>query len=97
MATRSGRQYRDPPMQQEGETHESGGGGPGMVPEGGHVPVDAGSAGAAGGTAVLERGARTRPGQATTDGAYPDGRATEHAGKGVRAGSQGGVEIERTS
>ena len=39
--------------------------------------------GAAGGTAAPEGGERTRPGQATTDGAYPDGRATKHAGKEV--------------
>ena len=40
MSTRSGRQYKDDPraeaLAEEGETHESGGGGPGMVPEGGH-------------------------------------------------------------
>ena len=40
MTTRSGRQYKDDPraeaMAEEGETYESGGGGPRMVPEGGH-------------------------------------------------------------
>ena len=40
MTTRSGRQYKDDPraeaMAEEGETRESVGGGPGMVPEGGH-------------------------------------------------------------
>ena len=40
MTTRSGRQYKDDPraeaMAEEGETRESGGGGPRMGPEGGH-------------------------------------------------------------
>ena len=38
MTTRSGREYKDDPraeaMAEEGETRESGGGGPGMGPEG---------------------------------------------------------------
>ena len=39
MTMRSGRQYKDDPRAEamaEGETRESGGGGPGMAPEGGH-------------------------------------------------------------